>query len=563
MWIAGVILAAVFLGGLILLGRFGMQMERKQDELRSEFARISLEEIPVLAEKAIGLFRDTWGYEIDLDDYDTTAKILSEACGSRIVQQVFSRMDRPYEYIPLLTILVGEFIRRHARAQWSKEPDDPPCLEIETADGVVRKKPFERLWNLPTSAGEAPNIHAFVLEATGRGGLPLPEARRSVRFWRVWLEVLPILSFTVFMFLAVAMFAWIECEPSDPPVYGEFFVIPMALVFITFVLLLGAIGSVVSCIVVAHLLKRHFTEAEWELVFGQILWKRTFLARVLLRVNGQYSGNHKWLSLLKRGKDEFPEPIELPWAKERIDTTPHDTKAKRPVLEKPLRHSTIPKRRTVIILFSALTVFCILFWVVNTFGGDTEDVNRYEVSLAGAILMTLLVIVLLFFARGPLGRWTIDEKGVSYQPIFRDARRIDWPDVEQVVWSRANIIVRNRIYTVPLPSGNMLGEDLRGPFREFVRGILTERFDLSNSPVRVDRSFRTGRSWARVLAVSTVGCSVVIWIWRQIINDPMNTYYQMAFVAVPLILLLSMFVFPWRHYRKKQPHPYRWRMPRE
>src|SRR4051812_26275875 len=122
-------------GGLVvavaLFALWGVHRLRQAiRQAMSELVKVTVEDIPALAEECVGLFDAKFGKQLSLDDLEGTAWLLDE------YKRAFARPGFKWYFVKPIGAFVGELLRRHFGGEWRKQQGRPPYLRRTTAQGL-------------------------------------------------------------------------------------------------------------------------------------------------------------------------------------------------------------------------------------------------------------------------------------------------------------------------------------------------------------------------------------------------------------------------------------------
>ena len=219
----------------------------------------------------------------------------------------------------------------------------------------------------------------------------------------------------------------------------------------------------------------------------------------------------------------------------------------------------IPLRRAAWIAVPAVALAsaaaCYLAPLIRSNGvAEARDMVAFAIfwfSLLAAALTPVVVCT--------SGRWTFDDRGVSYERGIGSPRYLRWSDVQKLRWSPVMAVLRGPHFSIPIRFHNF-SRDQRRPAFGFVMTQLASHFDLtypSRPRVRVTPRLAL-QSLFRISAL-TVPISALLVGLRT--YCPLSTWTMGVLYGTLSAMTLSAFVFVWTQDRRLG-NPNRWRTPR-
>lgn len=136
-----------------------------------EIAQVRLEQIPALCQECISGFREHFEETLDLDEFETTAKTLSDRLDdSESLKKAFAK-DAFYWYFVLPTgAFLGELLRSRVGGDWAlaEEDDGAPELHLRVGEEAVTTFPFDKIVKQVT-IGDPGDIYAYLVSSTQLG----------------------------------------------------------------------------------------------------------------------------------------------------------------------------------------------------------------------------------------------------------------------------------------------------------------------------------------------------------------------------------------------------------
>jgi hypothetical protein len=138
-------------GGLVglfaLLLLWGLlRLRHGRNQALAEVKRIELADLEPLARECVQVFQSKLGVRLDLGDCEDAAQKLDDAFGDRTrLKDAFAREGFYWYFVKPVGACLGELLRRHARHEWRKNPDEAPFLEVAVNGGHSEAYPFEKV----------------------------------------------------------------------------------------------------------------------------------------------------------------------------------------------------------------------------------------------------------------------------------------------------------------------------------------------------------------------------------------------------------------------------------
>jgi hypothetical protein len=165
---------AVIVGLLVALPLlFILRVRRLRRTIRhamSELVRVTVEDVPALAEECVRLFDAKFGERLSLDDLERSAWLLDEYFRDGRIQSAFARPGFAWYFVKPVGAFVGELLRRQYGGEWRKQNGRPPYLRRTTARQIeVTTLPFEKVFKYGANRRDKGDFYAYLKVDEGIG----------------------------------------------------------------------------------------------------------------------------------------------------------------------------------------------------------------------------------------------------------------------------------------------------------------------------------------------------------------------------------------------------------
>jgi hypothetical protein len=150
--------ALYIIGGLVVLvALFALwSRQRLRQTIRqamSGLVKVSVEEIPALAEECARLFDAKFGKQLSVDDLESTAWLLDEHFRDGRIKRAFAKPGSQWYFVKPMGAFIGELLRRQYGGEWHEQDGQPPYLRRTTAQGIkVTTDPFLKVFKYGTGS---------------------------------------------------------------------------------------------------------------------------------------------------------------------------------------------------------------------------------------------------------------------------------------------------------------------------------------------------------------------------------------------------------------------------
>lgn len=165
-WFAVVGGGAVALFVVVMVGGI-LHMRHSIRVAEAAVEAVALDEIPGLRDECVRVFRDAFDEQLDLEDFEATAQILSGRLDqSESLKGAFERPERYWHFVLPVGAFLGELLRVHANGSWRPAPEDLGGLElaIPLRDDFAQTFPFHKVIKHVTM-GDPGDIYAYLMSS--------------------------------------------------------------------------------------------------------------------------------------------------------------------------------------------------------------------------------------------------------------------------------------------------------------------------------------------------------------------------------------------------------------
>jgi hypothetical protein len=162
--VAGLVVALPLLRFLLL-----WRLRRTIRHAGSEMVKVTVEEVPGLAEECVRLFNAKFGKQLSLDDLERSAWLLDEYFRDGQIRRAFGSLGS-WDFVNPVGAFVGELLRRHYGYEWRKQAERPPYLHRTTVQQLeVTTLPFEKVFKYGANRREKGDFYTYLKADQGIG----------------------------------------------------------------------------------------------------------------------------------------------------------------------------------------------------------------------------------------------------------------------------------------------------------------------------------------------------------------------------------------------------------
>jgi hypothetical protein len=167
--------ALYIIGGLVVVAALFAfwsvrRLRQTIHQAMSELVKVTVEDIPALADECVRLFDARFGKQLSLDDLEGTAWLLDEHFRDGRIKRAFARPGFKWYFVKPMGAFVGELLRRHYEGEWRKQDGRPPFLRrTNTQEIKVTTDPFMKVFKYGVRQREKGDLYAYLKVDEGIG----------------------------------------------------------------------------------------------------------------------------------------------------------------------------------------------------------------------------------------------------------------------------------------------------------------------------------------------------------------------------------------------------------
>ncbi len=155
--------------GLVVVGFVWglLHLRHSQKVAYERITQVTLADIDRLRKECEEGFQAHFAETLSLDDYETSARILSDRLDNfETLKKAFGREDFYWYFVLPVGAYIGELLRVHAKGTWKEAEGGGLKMEILVAGETATTHPFDKVMKQVT-IGEKGDLYAYFVSAIG------------------------------------------------------------------------------------------------------------------------------------------------------------------------------------------------------------------------------------------------------------------------------------------------------------------------------------------------------------------------------------------------------------
>jgi hypothetical protein len=138
------------------------RLRKSTTQVRDELAKVKTADVNRLRDECERAFREAFSEELQLEDFEASASLLSRRIDDGSLKQALAKDDFWWYYVLPAGAVLGELMRLHAQGEWKDTADGAPEMRIPVGSGEATAYPFDKVFKQVTVGGKG-DLYAFLV----------------------------------------------------------------------------------------------------------------------------------------------------------------------------------------------------------------------------------------------------------------------------------------------------------------------------------------------------------------------------------------------------------------
>jgi len=139
-----------------------LRLRRSIRTAAAAIEEVALEDVSALCDECVEVFRNAFGEDLDLDDFEGATRLLSDRFDqSESLKEAFAKDDFDWYFALPVGAFIGELLRTHVDGAW-REEDLGLVLSIPVGDDSADTLPFHKVMKQAIS-GDPGDVYAYFM----------------------------------------------------------------------------------------------------------------------------------------------------------------------------------------------------------------------------------------------------------------------------------------------------------------------------------------------------------------------------------------------------------------